>query len=414
MNLTVIESWLAAQTGLVGDKLGPGQVARVARERLRVTGCENAEAYVALLTNSRAEQLCFIEAIVVAETWFFRDRGALDGLARHIVGTWAARHSPAVFRGLSVPCSTGEEPYSMAMALALAGWPAARLQIDAVDISRENLRRGAEGVFRKNSFRGSDLGFRDVFFDAVPPDAWRVREGVRAPVRFQEANLLADDFASNRPLYDAIFCRNLLIYFDPPEQTRAFRMLARLLTDDGLLAVGPAEAVLALQHGFSSVPGESMFLFQKARPKKSAPRPPAAPARMPRRAPRTVPLAEKSVTAAARPRCAEPSRPAKSPLQTLRAFADSGQLREATQLGESLLREAGPSAELCYLLAVVADAAGDAGRAEGFYRKALYLDPRHAEALAHLALLLEKNGDTRAAAGLRARARRMSAKETVA
>ncbi len=404
MNVASVEAWLSTHTGLVADKLGPGQVARIARERLRETGCADAAAYVALLSTSLAEQLLFIEAIVVTETWFFRDRAALEGLVRQATSRWATRHTSGAFRVLSVPCSSGEEPYSVAMAMALATWPAARLQIDAVDISRDNLARGSEGVYRKNSFRGADLAFRETFFDLVAAETWRVRDAVRTPVRFQEANLLGDDFTAGRPLYDAIFCRNLLIYFDPPVQTRAFATLMRLLADDGLLAVGPAEAVLALEHGFAPVPGESMFLFQKAVAK-------------PEPAPVATPRARVRVTPVSRPPGAKPNEikraadvaPALAlpPLESMRAMADAGRLREAAQLGEALLRESGASVELCYLIAVVADAAGEKRRAEEFYRKTLYLNPQHAESLAHLALVLEKKGDAAGGAALRARTARI-------
>lgn len=407
MNVAPIETWLAGHTGLVADKLGPGQVARVAAERMRATQCADAVAYAALLATSATEQLRFIEAIVVTETWFFRDRAALDGLARHVTGPWAVRRPASTFRLLSVPCSSGEEPYSIAMALALATWPAARLQIDAVDISRESLTRAGEGVYRKNSFRGADLAFREIFFEPLAGEAWRVRETVRGPVRFQEANLLAEDFGAGRALYDAVFCRNLLIYFDPPMQTRAFQMLTRVLADDGLLAVGPAEAVLALEHGFAPVPGESMFLFQKAAAKPVAPRftSSRAKARPPRVASKLEPaMPATRVVAPARGQ-PEPTPPI-PPLQKMRALADAGRLQEATELGASLLRSGGATEETCYLIALVADAAGDLRRAEEFYRKTLYLNPRHAEALAHLALLLERSGDRRGATALRARARR--------
>ncbi len=403
MNLPPVEAWLAAHTGLSSDKLGPGQVARIARERCRETGCADAAAYVARLKTSLDEQLRFIEAIVVTETWFFRERAALDGLVRQVTGPWATRHPTGAFRVLSVPCSTGEEPYSIAMALALASWPAARLQIDAVDISRESLVRGAEGIYRKNSFRGADLAFREIFFDAISADAWRVRDAVRAPVRFAEANLLGDDFAAGRPRCDAIFCRNLLIYFEPPVQTRVFQTLMQLLADDGLLAVGPAEAVLALEHGFSPVPGESMFLFQKSAAKTAV-----ASQSSPRTIRRTPPIARQPVVkiAAVVPRAPEAA-PAIAPIERLRALADAGRLREAAEMGDALLREAGATVDVCYLLAVVADAAGEKRRAEEFYRKTLYLNPQHAESLAHLALLLEKNGDAAGAAALRGRAARM-------
>ena len=415
MNVDSVEAWLRAHTGLVADKLGPGQVVRVVRERIKATACADAEAYLALLTSNSAERVNLIEGVVVPETWFFRDRAAFDGVARHVADSRVTQ--PAVpFRILTVPCSSGEESYSLVMALLMARQPASNFVVDAVDISSQNVARAAQGIYRKNSFRGADLAFRDLFFDALPKDVWRVRDAVRAPVRFEQANLLADNFAVGRPLYDAIFCRNLLIYFDRATQTRVFRMLSRLLADGGLLAVGPAEAVAALDHGFSPQPGASMFLFRKtavnAVPAPKPARRPVASASTPRSAETIQRRATHPPLPAPKPRSAtRPPMPVVPPLEKLRALADAGQLVEATELANSLLRGQGASAELYYLVAVVADAAGEMHRAEEFYRKTLYLAPDHGEALMHLTLILEKKGDVAAAATMRARARRVPAAE---
>jgi chemotaxis protein methyltransferase WspC len=95
-----------------------------------------------------------------------------------------------------------------------------------------------------------------------------------------------------------------------------------------------------------------------------------------------------------------------STIGDVRALADAGRLREAAEAGARLRERDGGSAELLFLLAVVAEAAGDARGAEEFLRKTLYLEPGHAEALAHLALLAEKQGDLRGARTLRQRAQR--------
>ena len=414
MNVAPVEAWLRAHTGLVSDKLGPGQVVRIVRDRIKATACPDAEAYVALLASNSAERVSLIESVVVPETWFFRDRAAFDGLARHVADSRGTQ--PTVpFRILTVPCSSGEEPYSLVMALLMARQPASHFVVDAVDISSDNVARAAQAIYRKNSFRGADLAFRDLFFDALPNDAWRVRDPVRAPVRFEQANLLADTFAIGRPLYDAIFCRNLLIYFDRDTQTRVFRMLSRLLANGGLLAVGAAEAAAALDHRFSPQPGASMSLFRKTAVQ-------SVPALKPASRPLAVASATRGETMPRR--ATHPPLPAPKPqrvtaprilivppLEKLRALADAGRLGEATELANSLLGAQGASAELYYLVAVVADAAGERRRAEEFFRKTLYLAPDHGEALMHLTLILEEKGDVAAAATMRARARRVPAAE---
>jgi chemotaxis protein methyltransferase WspC len=419
MNLARVENWLQQHTGLDASTLGAGVVARAARERIDGLSCKSIDDYLAILAASAAERQALIERVVVPETWFFRDRAALDALARHVVETWGPTRPGATFRVLSVPCSTGEEPYSIAMALARAGWPLTHLRVEAIDISRANLARAAEGVYRRNSFRGDDQAFRDIYFTPAGSEAWRVNDTVCAPVHFEHGNLLADDFAIGRLPYDAIFCRNLLIYFDRPTQARAIRTLERLLAPGAWIAVGPAEPVLFFEHSFSALRIPSAFLLHK---------PPAAaipPPKVERRAAPSAPLAWErgpsgylNASAGRTLRASKPSPPAKplesDSLSSVRALADAGRLREAAERGAALLARSEPSVDLLYTLAVVADAAGDAERAEALYRKTLYLDPQHTEALSHLALLAEKRGDLRGARQFRERARRlMPRKEAV-
>ena len=151
-----------------------------------------------------------------------------------------------------------------------------------------------------------------------------------------------------------------------------------------------------------------MFLFRKATVPSTPPPKPKAWS-----LPRLRSAASPPTSAPKLPSAVQPTLPVASPLERLRALADAGQLREAAEVGHSLLRTQGPSAELCYLLAVIAGADGDARRAEEFFRKALYLVPGHVEALMHLSLIVEQNGDARSAAALRARAHRATVLEEV-
>lgn len=412
MSTEAVELWLQEHTGLESRALGTGVVAGAARVRMAATGCGAVDDYLRLLAGSPEERQALIDRVVVPETWFFRDRPALDALARHAVETWGPAHPGATFRVLSLPCSTGEEAYSLAMAFALAGWPLERLSIEALDISRDNIGRAAAGVYGRNSFRGDDLAYRTAFLEPAGTDAWKVTERMRAPVKFGQANLLAADFALGRAPYDAILCRNLLIYFDRPTQDRAIRTLAGLLAPGGWLAVGPAEPVLLFEHGFEAVRVPGAFLLQRAEVKPAVPELPKRSAAI-WTAPRVIQVA-KPAPAAKR----APAVPAPAPAETrettlagLQELADTGRLAEAAARGEALLAQRGASAELLFLLAVVAEAAGQDARAEELYRKTLYLDPRHGDALMHLALLAGKNGDARGARALRERAQRALVKE---
>lgn len=406
MSTVTVEAWLREHTGLDASTLGVGVVERAVRARLAALRGESQADYLERLANSAEERLQLIERVIVPETWFFRDRAALEAVARHAVETWGPVHATETFRVLCVPCSTGEEPYSLAMAFAQAGWPLERLSIEALDISRENITRAREGVYRKNSFRSADLRFRDLFLEPVGREAWRVGDRVRTPVTFTEGNLLAAGFAAGRAVYDAVFCRNLLIYFDRPTQTRAITALGALLAGDGLFAVGPAEPVLLFEHGFSTVDIPGAFLLRRTPPRvRPVPAPTSAVrvAAKPHREPPPPP--KRAVRPATPVAAAEPDT-----LATIQVLADAGKLAEAAERGAALLAR-GTTPALLYLLGAVADAAGDATGAETHYRKALYLDPHHTAALAQLALHAEKQGDLRSARALRARAQRTLAKE---
>jgi chemotaxis protein methyltransferase WspC len=292
-----------------------------------------------------------------------------------------------------------------------------------VDISARHLAVGRRAVYGRNSFRSSDHGFRDRHFDAGT-DGYQLRDAVRLQVRFQQANLFAADFLPGLAIYDVIFCRNVLIYFDRPTQDRAIGVLNRLLSDNGVLFVAPAETALPASHGMISTNEPLAFAFRKrgaaaparqtAAPRVVLPRP-----RMPTGPPEAgsrAPLAT-SVLAA---RASTQGSAAPLPVNTSKApadraadlgeavrLADQGHFAEAAIRCEAHLRSHGASAGAFYLMGLVRDATGNAPEAIAFYRKALYLDPNYYDAQIHLALLLERQGDVAAARVLRDRARRL-------
>src|SRR6185503_1136786 len=210
---------------------------------------------------SPVELQALIEAVVVPETWFFRDREAFSTLARLVREESLTAPADGVRRILSLPSSTGEEPYSIAMALFDAGVSADRFAIDAIDISAHALAVARRATYGKNSFRGRELGFRARYF-AATASGHRLADRVRAQVHFRQGNLLSPDAAPTR--YEAIFCRNLLIYFDRATQDRAILALERLLAEGGVVFVAPSETGVLLNAGFVPVKAPFAFAFRKA------------------------------------------------------------------------------------------------------------------------------------------------------
>ena len=188
MGLADIENLLKETMGLNVASIGSPAVARAVQERLSACHLPDLGAYWNRIRASESELQQLVETVVVPETWFFRDRESFTVLARLVRDEWLSGPRQDPVRLLSLPCSTGEEPYSMAMALLDAGVPADRFHIDAVDISARVLSQAGRGMYGRNSFRGQDLAFRDRHFRATA-DGYRLSEAVCQQVRFQQGNL---------------------------------------------------------------------------------------------------------------------------------------------------------------------------------------------------------------------------------
>jgi len=399
------ESLLKEMMGLDSASVGSATVERAVRIRMARVGVDRREDYWQQVRSSKAELQELIEAVVVPETWFFRDPEAFTALVRLAVAESRPPAPANVLRLLSIPCSSGEEPYSIVMALLDGGFSPEQIQVDAVDISARALFQAKHGVYGSNSFRGQNLVFRERYFRPTK-DGYVIAESVLDKVNFRQGNLLADDLHLDERPYDVVFCRNVLIYFDRATQEQAMRRLGSFLAPSGFLFVGPAEAFLASCNGFVPVNQAMSFAFRRN---------PATRLTLPVV---SLPAPVRQVKTKLRPRGQRPAKaeapvsaPAALPprlddLRTASGLADAGRLEEASEMCENHLRHHGPSAEAYYLLSLVRDAMGNWRDAAESYRKTLYLEPDHVEALMHLALLTENQGDVAAAGRLRERARR--------
>jgi chemotaxis protein methyltransferase WspC len=398
--LALIDELLGRRFGLHTASIGAATLERAVRHRAAACDGGDLHAYWQRLQADADELQELTEAVVVPETWFFRDPAAFGALA-----DFARERAGQALRVLSLPCATGEEPYSIAMTLFDAGLPADSFVVDAVDISARALALARRGDYGRNAFRGEDLRFRERHFEPIAEGRFQVREPLRRAVRWHQANLFADDLLAGRGPYEAVFCRNLLIYFDRAGQERALRVLDALLAEHGRLFVGPSESALLLAAGFEWLKLPRAFAFRRRQvvaPPAALPDARAVPPR-----PRARPATPLRRLAAAAPPAATPLPQAPPALDQAARLADQGRLDEAERLCREALREQPSSAQAMYLLGLVHDARGEVDPAGDCYRRALYLDPRHEEALLHLALLRERQGDAAGARRLQERARRL-------
>src|ERR1035437_5557737 len=187
------EHLLRKTIGLDAESIGSTSIQRAVRLPMRGLGLRRLEGYEQLLDRSRAEWNELVESVIVTETWFVRDPALPAAFVRHVLEEWLPAHPAAPMRLLSIPCASGEEPYSLVMALLDAGVAPERFQIEAVDISARALARVERGVYGKNSFRGKDLAFRDRYFQPSK-EGFVLDPAVRHCVRFCRGNLLRADF----------------------------------------------------------------------------------------------------------------------------------------------------------------------------------------------------------------------------
>ncbi len=409
--MTRIESLLRKAIGLDAASIGSSMIQRTVRLRMKQLGLSKIEDYERLVQSSSTALADLIEAVVVTETWFFRDREPFTAFAQ-MATQWLAQHSAGTLRALSIPCSSGEEPYSLAMALLDVPVLPHRFLVDGVDISQRALERARHAVYGRNSFRGKDLSFRERHFRHTRA-GYVLNPIVRQCVHFHQENLLDEGFLANSPPYDFIFCRNLLIYFDRATQVLALEKLHHLLSADGVLFVGPAELPLVTGHGFVSAQLPMTFACRKMTTRAVTSSSPRSPSRSSVRSKSDTAQRAASQQADA-PAAGLPARSStgvhRTPappneLEAARQLADAGRHEDAVALCEAHLRRYGPSAQAYYLLGLLSDARGDAN-ASDYYRKALYLEPNHYETLLHMTLLLEKNGDSAGASTLRQRLKR--------
>lgn len=218
------------------------------RGRLGALQLESPEQYWRFIgeDGSGQELTHLIDSIATNYTFFFREEAHFDVLKDHLRARLLAGQRK--IRIWSAACSSGEEPYSIAMLvksiLADLSIIDADVKILATDISTKILRQAVTAEYRENQLNRVPPEFRSCFRPAGRGDSiHKVRDDVRALVTFRKFNLNAPTFPMKGP-FDAIFCRNVMIYFDEPTRKVLVNKFARLLAEDALLFVGMTESVM--------------------------------------------------------------------------------------------------------------------------------------------------------------------------
>jgi chemotaxis protein methyltransferase WspC len=390
MNVGAVVELLRERLGLDPAALGNTAVEQAVAARMRLCGVQDAFAYAGRLAADDQEFQALTEEVSVPETWFFR--GGFDlfaQLAATVRDAVSTNPLNLPFRILSAPCSSGEEPYSLAIALAEAGVAPSAWTMEGIDVSSRALEKARSGRYRAFSFRQTDTELRDRYFRTLDTE-WEIAPLLREQVSFRLGNLVEPRPAERR--YDLIFCRNLLIYLHGAARGQVLANLERLLAPEGFLCTGPAEPVHLLDPRFELLDAKPFCLYRRvgsASERRSDIATPAA----------YAPGLPEVGLARQQPDCTDT-------LTRARQLADAGQVEKALALSMAHLQEAGPSAETYALLGILKQAVHEEDEALRCFEKALYLDPSHAEALMHLRFLYLQRGDLDRAELLRRRLRK--------
>ena len=204
--------------------------------------------YYALKDNQQGEWDQAWEALSVQETYFWREMQQIEALVEIIIPNWFRKCS-LPFRIWSAACATGEEPYSIALAINQSNWRNHPIEITATDASLAALEKAVRGVYREKSFRALPAVMRQQYFETVP-EGMRLSPEIKAKVRFQRANLFESGDIAPLARVEAIFCRNVFIYFSRHAIRQTVAMMAAKMLPGGYLFVGASESLMKLTADF--------------------------------------------------------------------------------------------------------------------------------------------------------------------
>lgn len=224
----------------------------------RKFGFNTLDDLVASVRNERPEDLLvsITESMTTNESLFFRDIKPFEQLRALVIPRlMEARQSTRKIRVWSAAASSGQEPYSIAMIVKemeaeLAGWD---VEIIATDLSAEMVNKARSGLYTQFEVqRGLPITSLVKYFNRVG-DKWRLDAAVRAMVKFKQFNLMDSPGALGQ--FDIVFCRNVLIYFDPQTKSDVLAQIASVMQSDGVLYLGGAESVLGITDQFAPIAG---------------------------------------------------------------------------------------------------------------------------------------------------------------
>ena len=259
--------FLYRRTGMIFTEAKRYYVERRAVDRMTATGARSFEDYFARLRGHAHREIeHFVNAFTVNETYFYREEHQLACLTSDLLAVrLEVKPRGEQIRIWSVPCSTGEEPYSIAMWL-LENWPLVDqhdIEIVGSDIDTGAVAAARAGSYGKRAFMRLPPGLLEKYFEPEPQDSWKIIDDLRQSVRFTTANIV--DQAETKPhgRFDVIFCRNVLIYFDDRSRRIAAENLYENLLPGGFICLGHTESMSRISPLFEVARFADAIVYQR-------------------------------------------------------------------------------------------------------------------------------------------------------
>lgn len=239
--------FLYRRTGMVFTETKRYYVERRVTERMSATRSGSFASYFARLrTDALGEVEQLVNAFTVNETYFFREEHQLSCLTSDLLTERiGAKRKGDALRIWSAPCSTGEEPYSIAMWL-LEHWPLVdeyEIEIVGADIDTAAIEAAREGFFGKRALMRLAPNLVDKYFETLPEERWRIIDDLRESVHFAPVNIVDSEQTRAFGRFDVIFCRNVLIYFDDAARRTAAENIYENLLPGGFICLGHTESM---------------------------------------------------------------------------------------------------------------------------------------------------------------------------
>lgn len=416
-DLEKIMDFLSRLMGVDFESIGKKMVINTIASSMRKANFIHFREYLLHLESRPDEVLDLVEELTIPETWFFRDGLPFDTMVKISLELLKTK---AKINILSIPCSTGEEPYSIAMALLYRGVSPEAFSIDAVDINSKSLAMARAGEYGSNSIRTNVEHYLKTYF-LQTENKYLLSEEVKEMVNFYQENIVGKNFRQGKK-YDIIFFRNLLIYLSDTARVEVEKRFTELLTSGGYLFSGHSEVLYFSGRGYEIADPPGAFYLRKSTGNLSKIIKKNPGAKMSFAYSPNLPKVKTDLPQA-KPKLETPVVPEPS---NTKAEADKNlvatyliRIKHHIERGEydlalidsmKLIDRGISTKELYFLTGLAWENKLQKDHALQMYLKAIYLDPEDYDILMHIALLYEQLNNTRQAKIYRERAGRINSR----